>query len=83
MNSHFHKYPILQKAKIMSDSNLLPVQLPNEIIKYNLLWDLGEGFISTFCPSVKVSNTVFSILKSNSIQAHQMNTDNRIVVIYL
>jgi hypothetical protein len=83
MNLHFHKYPIFQKAKIMSDSNLLPVQLPNEIIKYNLLWDFGEGFISTFCPSIKVSNKVFSILNSNSIQAHQMNTDNRIVVIYL
>jgi len=66
----------------MNELELIPICMPDELGRYNLLWDLGEGYISTFCPSTKVSNSVTSILNSNNIPAHQMNTDNRIVVIY-
>jgi len=66
----------------MQNTDVMPISLPNELHKYDLLWDLGEGFISTFCKSNKISETVSEILKSKNIPAHRMKTDDRIVVIY-
>ena len=59
------------------------IYLLNDLSKYGLLWDKGNGYISTCCPTIKISNTICSILKSNDIHAHQMTTDKRIIVIYI
>ena len=67
----------------MQTTDVMPINLPNELSRYNLLWDLGEGFISTFCKSKRISETVSQILNSYNIPAHRVNTDNRIIVIYL
>ena len=66
----------------MHNTSLLPINLPIDLNRFNLLWDLGEGYISTFCMTRKISNEVTEILNSHKIPAHPMHTDNRIIVIY-
>lgn len=66
----------------MQTTDVMPISLPNELSKYDLLWDLGEGFISTFCKSKKISQTVTEVLSTYKIPSHQMQTDSRIIVIY-
>jgi len=71
------------KSTKMPGIELMQIKIPDELSEYSLLWDLGEGYISTFCKSKKASQAVLAILNSHKIPAHLMNTDNRIVVIYL
>ena len=67
----------------MQNTNLIPIKVPNELDKYNLLWDIGAGYISTFCKSKKIACTIAEILNSYNVPAHLMLLDMRIVVIYI
>jgi hypothetical protein len=72
-----------EKIKTKSQLKLLPINLPDKLNKYNLVWDVGEDYISTFCNSDKTSQEVSQILKSYNIAAHRVKTDERIIVIYI
>ena len=67
----------------MKNSNLLAITLPCELAKYDLIWDLGEGYISTLCASRKIAYEIVGILISCNIPAHLMHSDDRIIVIYI
>lgn len=58
------------------------LHIPAELQQYHLLWDIGDGYASTYCKSKKLSYLVCGILKSYNLPAHRMTTDERIVVIY-
>lgn len=60
----------------------LPINLFLELSEYDLLWETGVGFISTFCKSKRTAKSVSKILKKHGVIAHSMNMDQRIIVIY-
>lgn len=70
------------ESALLINNQLIPVDIHNELKSYNLTWDVGEGFISTYCNNKATSNRVTNILTSYNIPSHQMKTDTRIIVIY-
>lgn len=67
----------------MHNTPQLPMKTLVELTKFNLVWDIGQGYLSTFCDTCDISHEVTEILKSHNIPAHQINADARIIVIYL
>ncbi len=67
----------------MQSENPILTLVPIELTKFNLVWDVGYGYISTFCDTSDISQEVFTVLQSHNISAHLMQTDARIIVIYL
>lgn len=70
------------ESALQFNNQLIPIEILNDLKSYGLTWDVGEGFISTYCNSKITSNRVTKILTSYEIPCHQMKTDTRIIVIY-